>query len=1046
MQTIRLCPTCGSPVPSDSPAGLCPQCLLKSGVPTPPGEGPNSPSSSPPRSGPVCGQKFGDYIIIRLLGQGGMGEVFEAEHIKTGRRLALKVMNQALGSEEDRKRFLREGRLAASVNHPNVVYIYASEEIADAPVIAMELVQCGTLKDQLKHQSFLSPPHAVEAALQIIAGLEAAGNAGVLHRDIKPANCFIDSDGVIKVGDFGLSVSTFARKESLLTATGSMLGTPAYASPEQLRGQPLDVASDIYSTGATLYHLLTGQTPFEGTDFVKLITEVLDTMPVPPNAVRPEIPAGLSRVVMRCLAKDRRARYQNYDELREALLPYRAAEATAAPPTWRFLAGLMDDCLAYGPSFLFLGYWSLNPLDNLVRERTFSSALVWGGFFLWYVLYYAILEGRGGAGVGKLICRLRVVGPDGQAPGFFRALCRVLVYSAPETLPYFILMAFMSAAKVQSALAHSDTLLPDQIWFPLYLLLFVTMRRRNGYAAVQDLLTGTRVVVSPKLQPRPMLATKPDDSTPTATSVEQASSEAGVLSASRKFGPYEITACLWKDGPEELWGAFDPALRRKIWIHVRNASEPPISSTRRDLNRAARLHWLNSGQSDGERWDAYEACEGVPFLAVGPEGRTWSSLRFWLLDLAEELSAALKNKVDAPTLTLDRLWVGANGRALLFDFPCPGLQEADHQPAPLPLASVADMQRFLDLVANVALENSDALLSPTSASKTVAKAAKKPAVAIPLHAQDFLASLARGAFAQPEFIVGNLLSLTFKPAQITQGWRFASLAFVPVILLGFAFLVVAMVNFETFRWQRQWTAQYPGRPSLRAAANVYFEEVNGKRKGGGKDAPLMRVYLTHHFGDLLTNNTFWSSAPVANNFKQNERALLRQAVSESPAPTPRAIQESETLMTRRVRVQQWNITIILFVGMFICGPAAFAFVELLGVVVFGKSPILRLFGMAVVNRQGRPATRWRMLGRWTLVWMPGGMLAIIVAGVAMLGMMMYAGMLSPVTPSDSRLFLRMNEIILPAAAVIFAAALCYAALRPEKTLADRLAGTRLVPM
>src|SRR5204863_7053929 len=127
--------------------------------------------------------------------------------------------------------------------------------------------------------------------------------------------------GWVKVGDFGLSVSTLARGESLITATGSVMGTPAYASPEQLRGEELDVTSDIYSVGATLYHLLTGQTPFQATDFVKLITEVLDKEPAAPRSLRAEIPAELSRALQRCLEKERQDRFPSYAELRDALLP-----------------------------------------------------------------------------------------------------------------------------------------------------------------------------------------------------------------------------------------------------------------------------------------------------------------------------------------------------------------------------------------------------------------------------------------------------------------------------------------------------------------------------------------------------------------------------------------------------------------------------------------------------------------------------------------------------------------------------------------------------
>src|ERR1051325_2275073 len=292
----RICSSCRVPLPPDAPAGLCAACLLQSQVATSLGVPGQVAPAAGPRQHPVPGEAFGPYRILRLLGQGGMGEVYEAEQLTTGRRVALKVMNHTLASEQDRKRFLREGRLAASVSHPNVVYIYGSEDIAARPVIAMELVSSGTLKDRIQREGPFSPAPAVDAVLQLIAGLEAAHGTGVLHRDIKPANCFVSADGTMKVGDFGLSISTLARGESLLTASGSVLGTPAYASPEQLRGEELDVASDLYSVGATLYHMLTGRPPHETTDFVKLITEVLDKMPASPDKLRPEFPHDLPQL------------------------------------------------------------------------------------------------------------------------------------------------------------------------------------------------------------------------------------------------------------------------------------------------------------------------------------------------------------------------------------------------------------------------------------------------------------------------------------------------------------------------------------------------------------------------------------------------------------------------------------------------------------------------------------------------------------------------------------------------------------------------------
>ena len=357
-KTIRICQTCRQPLTGDAPAGLCPACLLASASLTPAAV----PEETAPRVSPVPGSCLGPYRIERLLGRGGMGEVYEAEHVQTGRRVALKVMSRALSSENDRKRFLREGRLAASVNHPNVVYVHESTEIEGVPVIAMELVRGGTLHDRLKRHGPLPPAEAVEAILQVVSGLEAAHEAGVLHRDIKPANCFVDADGTVKVGDFGLSVTALARGESLLTATGAVLGTPAYASPEQLRGEEADVLSDIYSVGASLYHLLTGQMPFPGDDFVKLITEVLGKPPAAPHRVQTAIPVALSAVVLRCLAKDRKG------PLSELRSPATCSACRLLPPRRRplrlrrrLLAGTVDDFVAALPGLAMVVVTGASP-------------------------------------------------------------------------------------------------------------------------------------------------------------------------------------------------------------------------------------------------------------------------------------------------------------------------------------------------------------------------------------------------------------------------------------------------------------------------------------------------------------------------------------------------------------------------------------------------------------------------------------------------------------------------------------------------------------
>jgi uncharacterized RDD family membrane protein YckC/predicted Ser/Thr protein kinase len=1015
MNTLRLCPGCRNPLPPDAPAGLCPQCLLQSDAPTPNTGGASASSTACPV--PVPGQTFGDYRILRLLGQGGMGEVFEAEHGETGRRVALKVMSHALASEQDRKRFLREGRLAASVNHPNVVYIHGSEEIDGVPVITMELVHGGTLKDRLKREGPLPITDAVETALHLVAGLEAASNTGVLHRDIKPANCFVTADGTVKVGDFGLSISTLARGESLLTAAGSVLGTPAYASPEQLRGEELDARSDIYSVGATLYHLLTGSTPFAAADFVKLITEVLDKQPEAPHIARPDMPVELSKVIQRCLAKDRKARFQSYAELRDALLPFRATVAVPASPAKRFLASLIDELVAYGPCLLYLVYWTLDPLDKLTRDRTLAAALVWAPFFLWYMLYYVVAEGLWGAGLGKSICGLRVVGPERQAPGWPRALLRTLVYQTQYLLPYLLLVLFMPVADLRRAHAQQETLITDWLWLPLLLLLFVTMRRRNGYAAVHDLLSGTRVIVRPRTQPRPKLA--------------EAATAGTTAPALGKLGPYEIRTSLWQRGDEELLLAFDPALRRHVWIHRRPLNATPLTPARRDLSRAARLRWLAGGRTEAHLWEAYDAVEGQGLLHHTVTPAAWNAVRFWLLDLAEELALALKHPDTAPALALDRVWIAHTGHAVLLDFPAPGVP-VDRQAA-VTVDGVPGIQQFLDRVAQ------QALAERPGATPKVAP--------VPPHAQSFLAGLAKGAFEKSEYIIGTLHSLISKPAEITRAWRIASLGLAPALMLGLGLLIAGMLSFERIRAERAWNAAYPGKPALQTVAELYQSAVEEAQAGTNtRDAELIRAFVVRHFSDIITNDAAWTRPEVRGDISEGTRFLLTQAVVGHRAPTPADLEEAARVMPERIKQEEQKIRIVpiwILLGSGILFGALFALVELAGGLVFRQSLLLRLFGLTLVDRAGQPATRLRLGWRWLLTWGLFGAVGFMAAGGVSLGL---ATEYIPV--GDREFFSGMANSVAWTFGLIFIGLLAttiYTLRHPSCSLQDRLAGTWVVP-
>jgi len=355
------CSRCGKALPRDAAEGLCPACLIAAGSQTITGDLSESPTMMTMSPGMPAGDRqrlepgsqWGSYRIGRLLGKGGMGEVYEAEHLETGRRLALKVLRSQLQHPEDRARFLREGQLAASVSHPHTVYIFGSEEISGSPVISMELLPGGTLKDRVVAQGPLAPADAVSAILDIIGGLDAAQAAGILHRDIKPSNCFLDNHGTVKVGDFGLSISTLARDIHHELDTSTFQGTPQFAPPEQLRGEPLDVRADIYAVGATLYYLLTGRPVFDAKDLRELFQRVTNDAPPSPRRLRRDIPAGLADIVVQCLAKDPSQRPKSYAALANALRSF----ATGVEPAGlgiRALAGVIDSIIVSLPVSLWV--------------------------------------------------------------------------------------------------------------------------------------------------------------------------------------------------------------------------------------------------------------------------------------------------------------------------------------------------------------------------------------------------------------------------------------------------------------------------------------------------------------------------------------------------------------------------------------------------------------------------------------------------------------------------------------------------------------------
>ncbi len=258
--------------------------------------------------------RIGHYRIVAELGRGGMGIVYKAHEESLNRFVAIKVLGEHLIEDPGHvERFLREARSAASLNHPNIVQIYAVSEEDGRHFFAMEYVSGRSLQQILRSSGPLEPIQVAKIALQTASGLRAAHEQGIIHRDIKPANLLIDDRGLVKIADFGLALVTGG--VSRLTATGMFMGTPGYLSPEQCLDQNPDHRTDIYSLGVTLYEALSGKVPFTADSPLALLRQIVEVEPPDLGELKPEVDPALRTIVSRMMAKDRNLRVSSCAEL-----------------------------------------------------------------------------------------------------------------------------------------------------------------------------------------------------------------------------------------------------------------------------------------------------------------------------------------------------------------------------------------------------------------------------------------------------------------------------------------------------------------------------------------------------------------------------------------------------------------------------------------------------------------------------------------------------------------------------------------------------------
>jgi hypothetical protein len=1028
----------------DPPPAFCPYCgkALAPATELPPTGNFDPEVTLPPSAGgpTALGQQVpdqvGGYRLVRTLGSGGMGHVYEAIDPANGRKVALKLISGGDANALAIERFRQEGRLASRISHPRCVFVYAADEDAGRPFIVMELMPGDTLHDRVKRDGPLPVDLAVGLTLDLINGLAAAHRLGVIHRDVKPSNCFLDTDGRVKVGDFGLAKSLVAGAH--LTKTGSFLGTPLFASPEQIRGDPLDERTDVYSAAATLFFMLTGRAPHESKDPAAVIARIVADDPPAVSSVRPGLSPALDEVLRRALARDRDRRYRNLSEFRDALLLFLPDQLTAGSQAMRFGAMMID----YTLISMFSSWTSLIGLNAAIP--VWQRRCVVGSEIVLVMLFLTLCEFIAGATIGKWILGFRVAPVnDVGRPKLSQALRRTLGWYGLVLLPTNLLQFLLL-----------DLLLINPIWALLQFvflgsgiaLILSPMRKRNGYRGLHELLSGTRVLRVPEPEaPRPGVDAAPETRPLPATVPAQ-------------IGPYHLKGA-FASGDQFI--AEDRGLGRQVLI-VKRSSQLPVSDVRRQIFRPTRLRWLGEFNHGDQLWDVFVAPIGCTLIQlIKQKGRfDWQTFRPLLDELHSELVASANDGTLPESLSIDQVWIQADGRMVLLDRP---LDEPASEPAG-DASPAARIVGLLSQVSQVALEGWQRDLGDPE---------QPVRVPVPRYASATLAELTRhgdpverlNRFRQ------SLKESRDRPTRATRANRAAQqalhLLFVGPFLVAFTLSLTGMgysnlTSVQFMSLMLRDTREF--REDLELVSAIETTSLLLQRQPINRLAAVPIADMDRATIERLRANEPWLESDrsariqLLNGYAKNSLELAEKwgahSFPRSNRPfrsfpmtrqTPNGLSVTQVPNIRnhaRWTAQRNVIDPIIFNMALIVESVAIWFFPLMFVcwtflIRIGLS--FRIVGLTLVRTDSRPAGRIRCAFRTFLSWLPMGLLLWLSVYVDVI---YWRGW----EPSDSDAWLRwLSSIVWWLGVAAGPAGMVMTIRRPTRSILDHLSGTIVVP-